>query len=85
MNQVAGAILLLVTLFALMGMAAVGAYVMDSRSSGNSQAKKRLKERERLIHKIEDEVTASLQVDQYDLTAHRVADLIRQSNRELAK
>lgn len=85
MSGVLGPILLLVTIVGLMGIAAVGAYIMDSRSSGNHKIRKTLKARERLIHQIEDEVMASIQVDQYDLTAHRVADLIRQSNRELTK
>lgn len=57
--------------------------LIDSRATGNHISKKKAKKLQSLVDQLENEATNALQVDQYDLTAHRVADLIRKTNREL--
>lgn len=85
MSPVFGFLIMMGGLALLGCLVALFAYVMDQRSSGNAKAKKQLAARNKLIHQIEDECMNQIAVNQYDLTANRVSDLIRKNNRELSK
>lgn len=74
-------VLILVMAFVL--LIAVGAALSDMWSSRKEGRKKQVKKLQGLMDQLENEAIAAMQVDPYDLTAHRVADLIRKTNREL--